>query len=95
LCELTPDTSEVCAHRVEATSLAALDSLRHHQPQHHVDKDANALEEHKDEECDPDPNRIQAEAFGQARAYTSEDAIAAAIEPLVVHALHVRPFNFN
>src|SRR5438552_2352291 len=91
--KLTPDTPDIGGHCIEAAALAAaLDSLRHHQPQHDVDEDADALEEYQDKECNAHPERIQTQAFGKARAYPAEDTVVAPIEPLLTHALHVRPF---
>jgi len=54
--KLSPDAPDVGGHRVETAPLAAaLNSLRHDQPQDDVQEDSDPLDEDQDEEGHADP----------------------------------------
>jgi len=72
-----------------------LQALRHHQPQDYVNEETETLDEYEQQKCDAHPQRIDVKPFCESGAYAAKDPIAAAVEPLVVHVLHVRPFSGN
>jgi hypothetical protein len=94
--DLTPDASQVGHHGVEAALLTAIfQALRHHQPQDDIKEKSKTLDEYQQKKRDAHPQHIDVEPIGEPCAHTAEDPFAAAVEPLVVHVLHVRPFTRN
>ena len=70
-------------------------AFRHHQPKDYVNENSEALEENEQHKCEAHPQHVDVKPFGQAGANAADEAVAAAVEPLVVHGLNVRPLTGN
>jgi hypothetical protein len=90
--DLGPNALEVDHHRVEAAPLpAALETLRHHQPKHHVKEESETLDEKQQQKYDSHPQHVDVKPFGEACAHTAQDPVVAAVEPLISHVLMFAP----
>src|SRR5712692_3216467 len=89
--DFTPHAPQVRAQGLEtvAAGRPSFDPLRHHEPEHEIKQDADALQQGKNDEAETHPHGVYAEALCQARADTAHDPLFAPIEPLIARLLHL------